>query len=54
MGDKKRWNNVARMIFLIVIISWKGWERNMEERIEGDKGTKGVKQKKKTGRYAKK
>jgi hypothetical protein len=43
---------VARLILFIVdlIVSWKGWESNREERMEGYNGTNEIKKRKRGGK----
>jgi hypothetical protein len=38
----------ARLLFFILILILKGWERDVGERTEGEKGTKGIKERKMT------
>jgi hypothetical protein len=42
--------HVARLIFVIVLVSCKGCVKNTVERTEGDKFTKGIEEKKKGGK----
>jgi hypothetical protein len=38
------------MADFFIVLSCKRWKRNMGERMEGDKGIKGIKEKKKGGK----
>jgi hypothetical protein len=49
MGDEDV--KSGRLSYLIILLSLKGWERNMEERTKRGKGTKGGKERKTAPKY---